>query len=158
MSSGVSSEELSILLFPLVLGYRGFQDHADCYSFLLFLSSCSFFHDPPFLECLSHYIHLSSRSWPSICWSCRSLLECSSHQPPSQTLCELRQPRPHCSGVISSLLRPKCWLGAFNAEVTVSPWITPTPYPHGCPTVLVLFLGALWEATFDGVPFFPSGI
>ena len=43
LSSGVSSEELSILLLLLsVLGYRGFQDHADCHSFPLFLSSCSF--------------------------------------------------------------------------------------------------------------------
>ena len=43
LSSDISSEELSILLFLLsVLGYRGFQDHADCHSFLLFLSSCYF--------------------------------------------------------------------------------------------------------------------
>ena len=43
LSSGVLSEELSILpLLLSVLGYSGFQDHADCYSFLLFLSSCSF--------------------------------------------------------------------------------------------------------------------
>ena len=30
--------------------------------------------------------------------------------------------------------------------------------PHGCPIVLVLFPGALWEAAFDGVAFFPPGI
>jgi len=57
---------------------------------------------------LSHYISHSNRSWPSICWSCKSLLECSSHQSPSQTLCKLWQLRPHCSGVISSLMRLKC--------------------------------------------------
>ena len=64
MSSGVSFEELSILLLLLlsVLGYRGFPGHVDYYRFLLFLSSCSFFYDPPFLEGLSHYILLSSRS------------------------------------------------------------------------------------------------
>ena len=43
LSSGISSEELSILLLLLsVLGYKGFQDRADCHSFLLFLSFCSF--------------------------------------------------------------------------------------------------------------------
>ena len=43
LSPGLSSKELSILLLLLlVLGYSGFQDHANCYSFLLFLSSCSF--------------------------------------------------------------------------------------------------------------------
>ena len=158
MSSGASSEELSFLLLPSVLGYEGFQNHANCYCLLLFFFLFPSFFDPPSLEDLSHYIFLSSRSWSSICWSCRSSLECSSYQPPSQILCELRQPRPHCSGVISSLMQSECWLGAFNAEVTVSPWIIPTPYAHGYPTVLVLFMGALWGAAFIGVPFFPPGI
>ena len=49
-------------------------------------------------------------------------------------------------------------MGAFNAEVTVSPWIAPAPYAHGYPTVLVLLLGALWEAAFAGVLFFPPRI
>ena len=124
--------------------------------FSFFLSLLIF--DPPFLEDLSHYISPSNRSCPPICWSCRSLFEYSSHQPHSQTLCELRQPRPHCSEVISSLMRPERWLGAFNAEVTVSPWIAPTPYPYRYPTIFVLFLGVLWEAAFNGVLFFPSGI
>ena len=43
LSPGISSEELSILLLLLsVLGYSGFQDHADYYGFLIFLSSYSF--------------------------------------------------------------------------------------------------------------------
>ena len=49
-------------------------------------------------------------------------------------------------------------MGAFNTEVIVSPWIAPTPYAHGYPTVLVLLLGALWEAAFIGMLFFPPGI
>ena len=43
-------------------------------------------------------------------------------------------------------------------EEIVSPSIVPTPYAHEYPTVLVLLLGALWEAAFAGVPFFPPGI
>ena len=43
LSSSVLSEELSILLLLLsVLGYGGFQDHADWHCFLPFLSSYSF--------------------------------------------------------------------------------------------------------------------
>ena len=49
-------------------------------------------------------------------------------------------------------------MGAFNAEVTISPWIAPAPYAHGYPTVLVLLLGALWEAAFANVLFFPPRI
>ena len=49
-------------------------------------------------------------------------------------------------------------MGAFNAEVTVSPWIAPAPYAHGYPTILVLLLWVLWEAAFAGVLFFPLGI
>ena len=43
-------------------------------------------------------------------------------------------------------------------EEIVSHSIVPTPYAHEYPTVLVLLLGALWEAAFAGVPFFPPGI
>ena len=49
-------------------------------------------------------------------------------------------------------------VGAFNAEVTVSPWIAPAPYAHGYPTILVLLLGVLWEVAFAGMLFFPPGI
>ena len=49
-------------------------------------------------------------------------------------------------------------MGAFNAEVIVSPWIALAPYAHGYPIVLVLLLGALWEAAFAGVLFSPLGI
>ena len=49
-------------------------------------------------------------------------------------------------------------MGAFNAKVTVSPWIAPTPYAYGYPTVLVLLLGVLWEVAFAGMLFFPLGI
>ena len=61
--------------------------------------------DPPFLEGFLRYIPSSRWSWPSICWSCRSLLECLSYLLPSPTFCELQQPRWYYSGVISSLMR-----------------------------------------------------
>ena len=49
-------------------------------------------------------------------------------------------------------------MGAFNANVTVSPWIASTPYAYGYPTVLILLLRVLWEAAFAGVLFSPLGI
>ena len=60
-----------------------------------------------FLENFLHYISPFSWSWPSICWSCRSPLECLSHQLPFQTFYELQQPKQHCSEVIFSLMRPE---------------------------------------------------
>ena len=77
------------------------------------------------------YISPSHWSWPSICWSWKSLLECLSHPPPSLTCCELQQTRWYYSGVISSLMRPDCQLRAFNAEVTTSPRIAPPPCSYG---------------------------
>ena len=141
-----SSEELVFLITSSVLRYKGFKDHTNC--------CCP----PPFLEDFLRYISPFSWSWPSICWSCRSLFECLSHQLPSQTFCELQQPKQHCSGVISSLMWPERLLWAFNADVTVSPWIAPPPSSYVWPTVLVLFLGMLCEAAFNGVPLFPSMI
>ena len=49
-------------------------------------------------------------------------------------------------------------MGAFNTEVTVSPWIALAPYAYGYPTVLILLLGAFWEAAFVDVLFSPLGI
>ena len=126
--------------------------------FFFFSPPALFVRDPPFLEGLSHYILLPVDLDPPLVDHAGHHSSARPHQPPSQTLCELRQPRPHCSGVISSLMRPERSLGAFNAEVTVSPWIIPTPYTHGYSIVLVLLLGALWEAAFVSVLFFPPGI
>ena len=98
-----------------------------------------FFFNLPFLEGFSRYIPPPHWSWSSICWSCRILLQCLSHLPPSPTFCELQQPRWYCSGVISSLMQPDRQLWAFNMEVTASPGIAPLPWAHGWPTVLVLF-------------------
>ena len=106
------------------------------------LPSISFF-DSPFLEGLLRYIFPFHWSWPSICWSCRLLLECLSHLLPSSTCCELQQPMWYCSGVISSLMWPDRQLWAFNAEVTASHGIDSPPWFHGWPTVLVLFA---WDA------------
>ena len=92
-----------------------------------------------FLKGLFRYMPHFHWSWPSICWSCRLLLECLSYLPPSSTCCELQQPRWYCSGVISSLMRPDRQLWAFNAELTASLGIAPPPYSHGWPIVLVLF-------------------
>ena len=115
-----------------------------------------FFLLPSFLEGILCYIYPSHWSWQSICWSCRLLLECLSHPPPSSTCYELQQIRWYCLGVISSLMRPDCQLRAFNAEVTVSPRIASPPCSHSCPTVLVLLFGTTGRAVFEGVPLSPS--
>ena len=103
-----------------------------------FLQSPFFF---PLLEDLLYYIPPFHWSWPSICWSCRLLLECLPHLPPSSTCYELQQTRWYCSGVISSLMRPNRQLRAFTTEVTASPRIAPPPCSHSWPTMLVLLLG-----------------
>ena len=87
------------LLFLQCLVTKVFQDDINCNR----LSSLR--SPPPFLEGFLHNISPFRWSWPSICWSCRSLLECLSHLPPSPTSCELQQPRQYYSGVISLLMR-----------------------------------------------------
>ena len=67
-------------------------------------------------------LYTSFPSWPSICWSCRLLLECLSHLPPSLVFCEWQQPRWYCLRVISLLMRPDLQLWAFNAKVTTFFW------------------------------------
>ena len=112
---------------------------------------------PPLLvRPLLLYILLLHSSWPSICWSCRSLLEYLSHPALSSTCCELQQTRWHCSGVIPSLMWPDCQLWAFNAEVTDSSIIAPPPCPHSCPPMLVLSFRTIGRAALDGVLLFPS--
>ena len=115
---------------------------------LIFLS-------PSFVRSLLLYTLLLCSSWPSICWSCRLLLECLSHPTPSSTCCELQQTRWHYSGVIPSLMRPDCQLWAFIAEVTASPIIAPPPYPRSCPPVLVLLFGTTRRAALEIVLLFP---
>ena len=114
---------------------EAFKGGKNCHRVPSFSSS---FSPSPLLEGIFRYISPSHWSWLSICWSCRSLLECLSHPPPSSTCYELQQIRWYYSGVISSLMRPDCQLRAFNAEVTASPRIAPPPSPHSCPTVLVI--------------------
>ena len=103
----------------------------------------------PLLKGIFRYISPSHWSWPSICWSCRSLLECLSHPPPSSTCCELQQTRWYYSKVVSSLMRPDCQLRAFNAEVTASPRIAPPPCSNGWPIGLGTSFGML-EGTASG--------
>ena len=104
----------------------------------------------------SLYILLPHSSWPSICWSCRLVLEYLSHPALSSTCCELQQTRWHCSGVIPSLMQPDCQLRAFNAEVTDYSIIAPPPCPHSYPPMLVLSFGTNGRIALDGVPLFPS--
>ena len=110
----------------------------------------------PLLEGIFYYISPSHWSWPSICWSCKSLLECLSHPLPSSTCYELWQTRWYYSGVISSLMRPDCQLRAFNAEETIFPRIAPPPHPHSCPTIVVLLFGTTGRVVFEGVLLSPS--
>ena len=107
------------------------------------------------LEGIFRYISPFHWSWPSICWLCRSLLDCLSHPMPSSTCCELQQTRWHYLGVISSLMRSDYQLWAFNAEVTTSPRIAPPPCPHSCPLMLVLLFGTTGRAAFEVVLLFP---
>ena len=53
-------------------------------------------------------------------------------------------------------MRLDCQLRAFNAEITASPKIAPTPRPHSCPTVLVLLFGTTRGVVFEGVLLSPS--
>ena len=129
---------------------RAFKSPKNCHYLPSF--SISLF----FVRSLLLYIILLCSFWSSICWSCRSPLECLSYQAPSSTCCELQQTRWHYSGVIPSLMRPDCQLRAFNAELTASPIIAPPPYPHSCPPVLVLLFGTTERAALEGVLFFPS--
>ena len=133
------SKDWLFFLILQCLVTKAFQGgkNSNCLSFL------SLFPPLPFLEGFSCYIPPLHRSWPFICWSCRLLLECLSHLPPSSTCCELQQSRWYCSGVIFSLMRPDRQLWAFNVDVTASPGIAPPPCSHGWPTVLVLFV---WDA------------
>ena len=68
LSSGISSEELSVLILSSVLGYKGFQDHANCYCILSFYFLIPFIGGfltlytplpvdlgPPFVNHASHY-------------------------------------------------------------------------------------------------------
>ena len=112
--------------------------------------------DPPFLvRSLWLYILLLPSSWPSICWSCRSLLEYLSHLALLSTCCELQQTGWHYLGVIPSLMRPDCQLRAFNAEVTDSFIIALSPCSHSCPPTLVPSFGTTGRAALDGVLPFP---
>ena len=133
------------LLSSLMFSYRSFLGWKEQQS--SFFNLPFFFIPHPwkasYVICLLRYIPLFHWSWPSICWSCRLLLECLSHLPPYSTCCELQQPRWYCSGVIFSLMRPDRQLWAFNAEVTASPGIAPPPCSHGWSTMLALFA---WDA------------
>ena len=140
----------SVLWCLVVKAFRGGRNCNRLPSF------ASFFLPLSLQEGIFSYISHSHWSWPSICWSYRSLLECLSHLSPSSTCCELRQTRWYYSGVISSLMRPDCQLRAFNAEVTTSPRIAPSPRPHSCLTVLVLLFGTTGRVVFEGVLLSPS--
>ena len=115
----------------------------------------SLFFDLPFLEGFLRYIPHFLWSWPSICWSCRLLLEYLSHLSPSPVFCEWQQPMWYCLGVISSLMRPDRQLWAFNAEVTTFSWnCSSTMLPWLAHCVSTFLLGMPGEAIFKGMPLF----
>ena len=115
---------------PWCLAAKAFKGGKNCNRLPSFSSP---FFSLFLLEGIFRYISPSHWSWPSICWSCKSLLKCLSHPPPSSTCYELQQIRWYYSGVISLLMQLNCQLREFNAEVTASPRITPPPCPYGWP-------------------------
>ena len=127
-----------------------------CFTVRAFQESSKLRSPPPLVRPLLLYILLLHSSWPSICWSYRSLLEYLSHPALSSTCCELQQTRWYYSGVIPSLMRLDCQLRAFNAEVTDSSIISPPPCPYSCLPMLVLSFGMTRRAALDGVLLFPS--
>ena len=48
----------------------------------------------------------------------------------------------------------RTFVGAFNVEVTSSPWTTPTLYPRASPILLTFSSGSASEVAFDDVSFF----
>ena len=152
-SWALSKDWFFFFLVLWCLAAKAFKGDENCNRLPSFFSC---FSPSSFLEGIFHYISPFHWSWPSICWSCRSLLECLSHSPPSSTCYELQQTRWYYSRVIFSLMQPDCQLRPFNAEVTASPRIAPSPCPHSCPTVLILLFGTIGRVFFKGVLLSPS--
>ena len=75
-----------------------------------------------------------------------------SHLPPLSVSCNNRNHIVQGSFPIN-VARP--FVGAFNEEVTSSPWTNPTLYPRACPILLAFSFGSASEAAFDDVSFFP---
>ena len=148
LSSGFAQRLILLLLGSLMLSGESFQGGKNCNRLPSFSSP---FFSLPLLEGIFRYISPSHWSWPSICWSYRSLLECLSHPPPSSTCCELQQIRWYYSRVVSSLMRLDCQLRAFNAEVTAFPRIAPPSYSYSWPIGLRTSLGMLKGTTSGNV-------
>ena len=151
-----SEGKFFFFLVPRCFTARAFRSPKNCDRPPSCSPSFSLSLPPPFVRSLLLYILLHRSSWPSIYWSCKSLLECLSHPTPSSTWCELQQTRWHCLRVTPSLMRPNYQLQAFNAEVIASPIIDPPPYPHSYPPVLVPSFGTTGRAALEGVQLFLS--
>ena len=103
-----------------------------------------FFHDLFLMDEFLHYIAPFSRSWPSICWSSRQLLECLSHQLPS----------PHfllvaiTETALFKGLFPLMWSGRLLAHLMRRWQLFLEPLPHCTPMRVLLYssflMGALW--------------
>ena len=98
------------------------------FSLFLFSFFSSLFLLPLFTGTYTHYIGPFLSSGPYTCRSSKPLLEHLSHQTPLLVLCELRQQRQHCSGVFSTLMRPReqlqriqCGGGSFCLDISCFP-------------------------------------
>ena len=151
-----SEGKFFFFLVPRCFTARAFRSPKNCDRPPSFSPSFSLSLPPPFVRSLLLYILLHRSSWPSIYWSCKSLLECLSHLAHFSTCCELQQTMWHCSGVIPSLMRSDWQLWAFNAEVTAFPIIAPPPYLYSYPPVLISSFGMIGRAALEGVQLFLS--
>ena len=70
------------------------------------VSHPSFFLSPFLTRTSTHYIGIFLSSGLYTCRPSKLPLEHLSHQIPLSVLCELRQPKQHCSGVFSTLMQP----------------------------------------------------
>ena len=96
--------------------------------FLFLFFSPHFLLLPLFTGTYTHYIGPFLSSGPYTCRSSKPLPEHLSHQIPLSVLCELRQPRQHCSGVFSTLMWPReqlyyiqCGGDSFSLDISFFP-------------------------------------
>ena len=100
---------------------------------------------PLSLEDLSHCIASFGWSWPFICWLCRPLIECLSHQTPPKSSVSCDNQNSTVQGCSPHKCGQRVWWGALNVVATTIAPITSTLIPF-----LKFFLYSV--APFGNVP------